>query len=264
MLRKSLGILSVSALVIMSAQASYARTAYKGEPVYKDQPPCPMERMLAKGFYVGVGAGYDSYHVRSTNTTDILVGAVGYDFSTTNDLNATGWVGDVFVGYDMPFDIWDLGIEAFYSRSGASGTESYSLLTGSGAVTTAAVGQNKAQVTNSYGISVLPGYFLTPSTLAFMRLGWTRSQFQLQNNSTVTGTAVVIPTATVGTSLSQQQYRNGFTFGLGMETLIVDNWSVRGEFDHTWYNSGGFGGINASSVNLSNNQGTVAVIYHFV
>jgi len=264
MLRKSLKILSVSAIMVLSAQASYARTAYKGEPVYKEQPPCPIERMLAKGFYVGVGAGYDSYHVRSTNNTGILAGAVGYAFSTTNDLNATGWVGDVFVGYDMPFDIWDLGVEAFYSRSGADGSENYNLLTGNGAVTTTATGQNKAQITNGYGISVLPGYFLSPSTLAFLRLGWTRSQFQLQNNSTVTGTAVVIPTGTVNTSLSQKQYRNGFTLGLGMEALIVDNWSVRGEFAHTWYGSGGFNGANISSVNLSNNQGNVSVIYHFI
>ena len=263
MLRKSLGILSVSALVVLSAQASYARTAYKGEPVYKEQPPCPIERMLAKGFYVGVGAGYDSYRARSTNTTDILAGAVGYDFSTTNHLDATGWVGDVFVGYDMPFDIWNIGLEAFYSRSGADGTENYNLLTGNGGVTTAATGQNKAQITNGYGISVLPGYFLSNGTLAFLRLGWTRSQFQLQNNSTVTGTAPIL-TGTVNTSLSQQQYRNGFTLGLGLETLIVDNWSVRGEFDHTWYNSGGFNGANISSVNLSNNQGNVSVIYHFI
>jgi outer membrane immunogenic protein len=276
MLRKSLGILTASTIMMLSAQASLAHGAYKGE-VYKGVPPCPA---LFRGWYAGIGVGYDAYRLNVSNVTGTITNATATttgSFNESVNFSATGWVGNVFLGYDIPIEqwvgnnLWALGIEAFYSYSGATGRRSFtgSETNATTGVTVAENGSTRADASNNWGISLLPGYYFTPSTLSYIRLGWTDSQFRVRRNGTITTTSaagVVTTTAfnNNNNNNSNGRWRSGFTLGFGMQTLIVDNWSARLEFAHTWYGSNGNNNNNNNFGNLSNNEGMLSVVYHFV
>lgn len=66
--------------------------------------------------------------------------------------------------------------------------------------------------TYGYGASVIPGITLTPNTIAFARAGIIRTHFS---------------------GLSSTE--TGGQFGLGMQTNLMQNWDVRGEYDYTQF-----------------------------
>jgi len=88
-----------------------------------------------------------------------------------------------------------------------------------------------------YGVSLLPGVMLSDHTLAFARLGVVRSRFS--NPSTTT---------------------TGGKFGLGLQTTVMQNIDVRGEYDYTSYRSINRNGLSNSPVSDAAN---VALVYKF-
>jgi opacity protein-like surface antigen len=226
---------------------------YKGD--YKGEA-CPPPQMLKTGWYLGAQAGYDSYRVREN--IDGVIDGVG--FASNPVINGTGWVGGLMLGYGMMMNDWFyLGGEVFGNFSGVDQNMSSVLSTADGDNI-----QTSFQVNGSWGIGLLPGIKMTDSTLTYVRLGWNWANLK-QTGSAFDADAV--PTTFTGNKTNTS---NGFVFGVGMETLIVDNWSLRGEFDHTWYSNynavaaGPVGGPNINvSTNPSDNQYMLAVLYHF-
>lgn len=222
-----------AAIILASTTGMVFAKGYKGD--YKGEA-CPPPQMLKTGWYVGGQVGYDSYRFRSSyNDTAI---------ATSSVYNATGWVGGLMLGYGMMMNDWFyLGGEVFGNWSGASETN------------TVVAGADSASLKNesnaNYGLGLLPGIKMTDSTLTYVRLGWNWA-----NLKTVA--------SNVTTSASKSNTSNGFVFGVGMETLIVDNWSLRGEFDHTWYNSYNVGTAPITgTINPSDNQYMLGLLYHF-
>ena len=231
-----------AALILASTTGMVFAKGYKGD--FKGEA-CPPPQMLKSGWYLGAQVGYDSYRVRNS------ISAPGVPASTlvaNPVIAANGWVGGLFLGYGQMFNDWFyLGGEIFANASNAS--QNYSASTGAGAATVTYT--NKFTANSSYGLGLLPGIKMTDSTLTYIRLGWNWANLKTQE--TLTGSA----------SGSKSNTSNGFVFGVGMETLIVDNWSLRGEFDHTWYGSYTTGATYGTSVNPSDNQYMLALIYHF-
>lgn len=227
-----------AALILASASGAVFAKGYKGD--FKGEA-CPPPQMLKTGWYLGAQVGYDAYRVRNSVTTP------GASTLVTNPvIAANGWLGGLMLGYGMMANDWFyLGGEIFANISNAD--QNFSASTG--AVPTTYT--NKFEVNSSYGLGLLPGIKMTDSTLTFVRLGWNWAN--LKTNETLTGSA----------SSSKSNTSNGFVFGVGMETLIVDNWSLRGEYDHTWYSSYNTGGVYGTSVNPSDNQYTLGLLYHF-
>ena len=218
-----------AALILASTTGMVLAKGYKGD--YKGEA-CPPPQMLKTGWYLGAQVGYDSYRVRNT--------FADADTALNPVFAANGWVGGLMLGYGMMMNDWFyLGGEIFANGSNADENLSY---TEAGSSSTLGFEAN-----GSYGLGILPGVKMTDSTLTYVRLGW--------NWANLKSTA-----ASSGVSVSKSNTSNGFVFGVGMETLIVDNWSVRGEFDHTWYGDYNFGG---SSVNPSDNQYMLGLLYHF-
>jgi outer membrane immunogenic protein len=240
-----------AALILASTTGMVFAKGYKGD--FKGEA-CPPPQMLKTGWYLGAQVGYDSYRVRNSFTGTIAgVGVAGNPV-----LDGTGWVGGLFLGYGMMMNDWFyLGGEVFGNASGVNQNTSF--------VTSLATGSNVStnfQVNGSYGLGLLPGVKMTDSTLTFVRLGWNWAN--LKSKASFTDTALVPPTV----SGSKTNTSNGFVFGVGMETLIVDNWSLRGEFDHTWYSNYNAGTAIApafatTSVSPSDNQYMLALMYHF-
>jgi len=97
----------------------------------------------------------------------------------------------------------------------------------------------------------LPGMKLNDTSLGYVRLGWNWAN--LKSKESMTG----------GASANKSNTSNGFVWGVGVETLLVDNWSVRTEYSHTYYSNFTSGGAFATKFSPSDNQFMVGVLYHF-
>jgi opacity protein-like surface antigen len=64
-----------------------------------------------------------------------------------------------------------------------------------------------------YGASFIPGYVLADRTMLFARLGLVRTDF-----------------SSIGS------YSTGAQLGMGLQTNLMQNWDIRGEYDYTGYN----------------------------
>lgn len=238
----TISALTVSALVLASvsgtALASHASN-YKGD--YKNEMPCPTPPSLMDGWYLGAQAGYDSYRIRQS------ISGVG-EFSST--ASATGWVGGLFAGYGQYFsNYYYLGGELLANYNGNNQT-TFSMVDNDGDSA-----NQKFEAKGTWGISLLPGIKLNDTTLGYVRLGYNWTNFEASDSAADAG---------VTASGSKSNTEGGFDFGLGLETLVYQNWSVRTEYNHVWYNSFNFNAGPASeSFDPSDNQFTLGVLYHF-
>jgi opacity protein-like surface antigen len=88
-----------------------------------------------------------------------------------------------------------------------------------------------------WGLSIIPGYMLNNSTMAYLRGGWVQTRFNGSNVS---------------------QTKSGWQLGAGMETAIAQNWDLRGEYVYSRFkNVNNLGNVNSDRVN-------VGVVYKFV
>jgi opacity protein-like surface antigen len=263
-------IAASTASLLIATTASYAQENYKGEANYKAEvpAPCPPAMTLHDGFYVGVGAGYDSYRIKDRDDLTIVDAADVTLGSTSESLNhsATGWMGGIFAGYGHYFDMFYLGAELNGNMSNADATRSMTDSNGDSA-------HLKIKARGSYGIGVLPGIKVNDSTLLYARLGYLRTNFKV-NESSTDDAGDLDGDQNVTYSYSSSKWRNGFNYGVGLETYIAENVSVRGEYTHTSYQSksNSVAMIDAdlgttttitSKLKPSNNEFMLSVLYHF-
>lgn len=238
-----------AALILASTTGVVFAKGYKGD--FKGEA-CPPPQMLKTGWYLGLQGGYESYRIR-TELESATIDGIG--FAANPVFAANGWVGGLFLGYGQMFNDWFyLGGEVFGNISGAEQTQTFVVDTADGDNIS-----NTFDIDGSWGVGLLPGVKMTDSTLTYIRLGW--------NWASIKASATVADTDGTTVTGSTTNTSNGFVFGFGMETLVMDNWSLRGEFDHTWYSN--FNALSASSgvgtieIKPSDNQFMAAVIYHF-
>lgn len=259
--------LAVSAASLLMASTSFAghhkavQENFKGEANYKAEvpPPCPPILLLRDGFYIGAGIGYDSYRINHTNSLALSNGFVqNHSWNTS----ATGWMGGLFAGYGLYFDWFYMGAEINVSTSAADGSYHYFNNSVPGGLLFSA----DAEARTSYGIALLPGVKINDSTLFYVRLGWLRTDFK--------GSVSLIDSATTSFSYSNNNWRNGFQYGVGMESYVAENVSLRGEFTHTAYGNttrsiaftdpvSGLGVAASHKFEPSNNEFMLSAIYHF-
>jgi hypothetical protein len=76
-----------------------------------------------------------------------------------------------------------------------------------------------SRITSSFGASFIPGFMINNTTMGFARLGMITSRFK-----------------------SPGTFTTGGQIGLGIQSIMIDNWSLRGEYNFTAYRKvGGFG-----------------------
>jgi outer membrane immunogenic protein len=230
-----------TALILASTSGVAFAKGYKGEATYKDMP-CPPPVMLKDGFYLGAQVGYDSYRVRHSITNP---GGSGLNANPVQ--NVSNWVGGLFLGYGQYLtDLFYLGGEIFGTLNNGSQRVN---------ISTATLGSfsSKFETNNSYGLALLPGLRLNDTSLGYLRFGY--------NWANLKGSDSLTTAAGVMTSTSKSNTSGGFNFGLGIETLLVTNWSVRGEFSHTWYNN--FTSNMGTKYSPSDNLFMLGLLYHF-
>lgn len=226
-----------SALVLASTMGVASAKNLKGEASFKDMPACPPPVMLKDGFYLGAQAGYDSYRIRETISSPSTSGLIANPV-----INNTGWVGGLFLGYGQNLsDLFYLGGELFANVNGGS-DQNFS--------TNSATYISKVTNNAVYGLALMPGLRLNDTSLGYIKLGWNWANIKSVESTTAA-------------SANTSNTLNGFNFGLGMETLLMTNWSVRTEFNHTWYSSFTSASPFKTTFNPSDNQFTLGLLYHF-
>jgi len=239
---------ATAAALLFASTSGFAAANYKGE-VYKGEPaaPCPVEKALKDGFYAGIQVGYDSY--RAVNSYSVVDTTGVLKANGSNAMNATGWAGGLFAGYGQYFqDAYYLAAEILVNTSGASQSNNNTItLSGAGGTI-----NSKFSANTSYGIRVLPGIKLNTSSLLYIPLGYMSASLK--------GTANATSTTGLAANSSKSSYQGGFVYGIGIETAIYENFSLRGEYTHTNYNSISNGGIKWSPYD---NQVMLGLLYHF-
>ena len=209
-------------------------------PTTKVESTCP-KTALHTGSYLGAQLGYGSYRVRNT------IGSPGGVPLTTSLVEAAnGWSAGVALGYGQMINEWFyLGGEVFINANNME--QNFNI----GNTAPAYTYSNLTYSGPTYGIGLLPGIRITESTLTYGRLGW--NEIVMKTEEAVTG----------GPNRTRSIARSGFVFGIGIETLIADNYSLRGEFDHTYFSSYNTFSVYNTLVDSSSNQFMMTVLYHF-
>lgn len=183
------------------------------------------------GFYVGVGGGF---------------GAVNHKFSVSgvgsfNGIGGEGLFGELTVGYDhMLTDRILLGgfIDTHVGNIGMS-LDADPLI--------------NADLTNSYGFDAIArlGYVLNGNTLGYVLGGYTWEHFKLD---------VSLPF--LGGSFDYNESRSGYVFGVGMETAIGHNWTIKTEYRYANYGNNSVAG-SALHIEPSTHTFHIAANYRF-
>lgn len=203
--------------------------------------PCAVPTLMT-GAYMGLQLGYGTYAVRNRVvnpfTTTYVSDPVGGD---------NGFTGGIFAGYGrILYSSWFyLGGEVFINANNFD--QRFGISSGPGSPRY----NNQTNSGTSFGFGLLPGIMLTKSTLTYVRIGW--NVITIKTNENVNGGAIS----------STSKNMDGLALGIGFNTLISTNYSLRSEFDHVFLSSYNTGGIYKTLVSPSSNQFTMAIIYNF-
>ena len=147
-------------------------------------------------------------------------GSVGVDVNTNNTQNFRGVPFSVFGGY-----------------GGVVGQSIYLAGEVFGTVGTAQLNNNGLKSTYNYGVSFIPGLMFNDHTMGFVRAGVVRTHFN--------------PTA------ANSSNQTGGQVGLGLQTGLMQNLDLRGEYDYTGY--GSFSGLSKAR----SDQFNLGLVYRF-
>jgi len=168
----------------------------------------------SSGFYVGLGAGPETADFNN-NATVVKPGS--FNVRNNGHLSGTGAFGSLFGGYFWTIKSYFLAAEANVNISNVLSK-----------------GSNSEAIHNTYskadyrmkrtcGLSLLPGYLFSSTTLFFARLGYVNSNYNL---------------STTDASLaSVSKNLNGFRFGLGVSEKLSKMFSMRMEYSQAYYQS---------------------------
>lgn len=159
-----------------------------------------MARSPFDGAYVGAFAGY------SDGDVDTTVGSIA------DDTGIDGFTFGGYTGYGKTFDKLYIGGEAEIG---------YTDLDGSGTVGSLSASY---ETDWSYGLSARAGYLVTPTVLAYGRVGYQWTEFE--------GTAT-----SAATAVNFDRTFDGWRLGGGVEVAITDNLLSRVEYTYTDYDT---------------------------
>jgi outer membrane immunogenic protein len=117
-----------------------------------------------------------------------------------------------------------------------------------------------------WGLALLPGIRLNHTSLGYVRLGYSWLTLKGRVNITANNLVDLVPGSVFSTA-RKTDTSSGFNFGFGIETLLWENWSMRTEYTHYYYDS--FTAASdptgvTTTYNPSDNQFMLGFTYHVV
>ncbi len=184
--------------------------------------------------YLGAEAGYDTGKWKVRDSTSV---------NNTSDSN--GVLGGFFGGIR-----WTAAQRVFLNLEGFANASSTSISSQQVNIAGGGTAQVKLRMKYSYGVALLPAFRFTDAVNGYVRLGFIKSRFALNQS---------IPPAG---STSNWNYNNasGGQFGAGVEGDINDLWGVRAEYDYVTYNSFT---MYDNNISAHDNQFKLGILYKF-
>lgn len=234
------------------ALANHADVDFKNEA-----PPCPCPPTLMDGFYVGANAGYNILFTHASFNSPELA------LNGNPHIAVDGWNGGLFLGYGKYVtDIFYIGGEVFGYWSSASEGFRITQPGPAGGFVSANIEAN-----GSWGLALIPGLKINQTTLAYLRGGYVWSN--VHGNGHVHFNTPTLVNGVLVTDLRSSGNSNvsGWQIGVGAETLLVDNWSLRTDYTYIDYNSSSSNhGVHriVRDFNPRDNIFSLAIVYHFM
>lgn len=240
----------------------------------------------SSGFYLGANAGVANTNVKYSFTNTGVAATANYSAAQLqqnfkSDSGKMAGLFGAFAGYGMV-----VGQGAYFGGEAYAGLDSSKLSTYDDSNTGAATGYFKSTVkrTNYYGLAARIGYMVTPSTLAYIRLGVEAGKWQAQvvpNAATITqtGNNAVPANLQPGSNKTFTKSKNTLSFapGLGLEAYVTKNMFLRAEYSYLFgpsisglnqdiqgYPNGSFAGTNVlHTFKITQHQFKIGVGYKF-
>lgn len=184
------------------------------------------------GFYLGATLGVNSISDANYGLRDDLTNANNYDNGEFSD---TGILAGLFAGYGKMLDKhFYLGLEAEYDRSSDELDHDHinDLYF--------AIGQ-----TDSFALSIRPGYMLDNGALFYGRLGWASTNFSNQVRA-------VDDTTAIAYTVDEDKRMDGFRLGLGTDVPMGNNLFMRMDYAYTQYHDYSIPVYNSTGTLLHN------------
>lgn len=215
---------------------------------------------LSQGIYVGGAIGYD-YAQSKHNFDDVFIVSHGIStFEGQYKSAGSGFAGGVFIGYGK---MWTerlyLGAEAFiYGNTTKLNTIAFYDHFHEEHIDRGGI-SDSLSIKNNFGVSILPGIKINPSTLAYFRVSYTQVAISGNESSILYDKGSGIPETI--TPFAFPSTHRGYNYGVGLESAITSHLSLRGDVVHANY--GRFTTGLGNSFNFSDNQALASLIYHF-
>lgn len=206
-----------------SAVALAALAAVMSTPVYAaDVEPMPAAADWT-GFHVGLGGGGNFAFARdeaSFYSSSAFTTAVAESFA---DLGKAGFFGTAEIGADYQMDNIVFGVLANYDF-GKTKMKSHAEFVSSSSGTNY---DTSVEVGDSWAAGGRIGWLPTESTLVYALGGYT--QAKISQSAEISTFVIGSPATTVGEG-SGSEWKSGYFVGAGVETLLTDSISLKGEY----------------------------------
>jgi outer membrane immunogenic protein len=243
-MRKKIAALILAGTAMLAGGAALADGMPGGS--IKDTPVAPMTTW--SGFYLGGGVGY-GHMIGKDNYSEN-----GVLLSSNNNDSAAGGFGTVVVGFDRQVrERYVVGLFAEYDWGNIELTD-LDINTGD---------TTHFRVRDAFSLGGRAGFLMTPQSLLFVTAGYTWASGKSDGYFDIIDTADNVFPGKTKLDL------NGPFVGVGMETQLAHNWSMRGEVRYTMFsevttNSGVDGPIAfVDKIEGSLLTGRLAVVYKF-
>lgn len=261
------------ALLASAVLAATSGVAFANGGTYA---PVPVEPAHEGGFYIGAAISRDVGDFETTIHPSAFISdeLFASDKLTWDQGTSQGVNGEIFLGYGMLFqDHYYLAVEVLGSISSMKGDVNNVFEIATDDDFDAFTADASFRMNNTFGVALIPGFKISDSTLFYGRVGYVNSRFKF-NLSTTPEFGIEEHFLD---QLSSKKSKGGIQLGLGLETMVTNNVSIRGEYDWNRYGKidsrDGFAfdcgedevcGVDVeTSVRPTVDQFKLAAIYHF-
>jgi opacity protein-like surface antigen len=238
------------------------------------------------GLYVGIGAGvnyttadasanslneFSFFSVDPIQVEDVL----SAPRNLNSDLGQPNAAGEIFVGYGRTTSIksdhnnFYLGVELFgkYTPismdSSVNGSVTSELPTQLVSVGGSSISE---ELSNNYSVGgdLRIGYMFTPKTMVYILAGIEAGDFDYNVDSSISYSTASNPDLVHSSHFSDEasQLKFGFMPGVGIETMISDNFSLRAQYAYTFFGDVAFNNSNHRDFKLDREAGGVILLHN--
>ena len=238
-----------AALAVLALGASSVASAAMYEA-----PPGMMQESAPSnhGVYLGIGAGGIGFESQVTHSGSTTI--VDQGFSDSVDGGNYGLNGYLLAGYawTFPNKVFLAG-EIFGTLTNAPVTiNTTQTWPGVGGATNSDNANVGIKLDGTYGVRLLPGYQVTPSSVVYGIIGYSRADTSTSSTLSINADGEV-----ANQSTSDSFWFNGLQLGLGSMISVTDHIALRGDLIWTGYQSQTIAGGSTTTASGNVIQDTV-------